>query len=154
MFDIIPIVLMNLKYEPHIFWVQFCNQLSSWLDQNSTINALISHWMVLQISCLILINSFGSAIIFPHFLHLVTSNGSYMGIITLTFGSGLFCSMTILFTETLFQWPKVFSLLNNYNLCFNQEEKEMPTEIRVCFSFFWHWWYSYWRLFPIQSLDI
>jgi len=30
---------------------------------------------------MILINSFGSAIILPHFLHLVTSNGSYMGII-------------------------------------------------------------------------
>jgi len=32
----------------------------------------------------ILISSFDSAIILPHFLHLVTSNGSYMGTKTLT----------------------------------------------------------------------
>ena len=38
-----------------------------------------------------------------HFLHLVTSKGSYMGIRTLTLGSGLFGSMKILITGTLFQ---------------------------------------------------
>jgi len=39
----------------------------------------------------ILTNSFGSAITFPHFLHLVVSNGSYIGIKT----------WTILFNENL-----------------------------------------------------
>ena len=48
----------------------------------------------------ILINSFGSAIILPHFLHLVTSNGSYIGIKTLTLGSGV-CSRKILFTSMM-----------------------------------------------------
>ena len=51
----------------------------------------------------ILINSFGCAIIFPHVLHLETSNGLYMGIRTLTLGSGLSGLTKILFTETLFQ---------------------------------------------------
>jgi len=37
----------------------------------------------------ILISSLGLAITFPQFLHLVTSNGSYIGIMTLTFGAGL-----------------------------------------------------------------
>jgi len=50
-------------------------------------------------------DSFGSAIILPHFLHFTVSNGSYMGIMTLTLlGSiGLGCSMKILLTGTLFQ---------------------------------------------------
>jgi len=33
---------------------------------------------------MILINSFGSTIISPHFLHFTVSNGSYMGMRTLT----------------------------------------------------------------------
>ena len=40
----------------------------------------------------ILTNSLGSAITFPHFLHLTTSSGSYIGIRTLTVGSELGCS--------------------------------------------------------------
>jgi len=48
-------------------------------------------------------SSFGSAIVLLHFSHLETCNGSYMGISTLTLGSGPFCSMKILFTGTRFQ---------------------------------------------------
>jgi hypothetical protein len=40
----------------------------------------------------ILISSFGFAIMLPHFLHFEVSNGSYIGIIALTLGSGEGCS--------------------------------------------------------------
>lgn len=60
-----------------------------------------ANWELLTIR----ISSFGSAIIRPHFLHSKTSNGSYIGIITLTLGSGLGCSTKILFTVTRFQCP-------------------------------------------------
>jgi len=43
--------------------------------------------------------SFGSAIILLHFSHFEVSNGSYIGIITLTSDSGEGCSMKSLFTE-------------------------------------------------------
>jgi hypothetical protein len=45
----------------------------------------------------ILIRSFGSAMTFPHFLHFTVSNGSYMGIKTLT----LLGSIGRLFNENL-----------------------------------------------------
>jgi len=45
----------------------------------------------------ILINSFGSAITFPHFLHLTTSSGSYIGIETLTLDSEEGCSENLLY---------------------------------------------------------
>jgi len=49
----------------------------------------------------ILISSLGSAITFPHLLHLDTCKGSYIGIKTLTFGSEEECSTKTLFTWTL-----------------------------------------------------
>ena len=53
----------------------------------------------------ILINSFGSAITFLHFLHVSTFNGSYIGMMIFTFSSELGCSTKILFTSNLFQCP-------------------------------------------------
>jgi len=44
------------------------------------------------------ISSFDSTSIL---VHLVTFNGPYIGIKTLTLGSGLFCSMKLLFTGSL-----------------------------------------------------
>jgi hypothetical protein len=60
----------------------------------------LTKWSLFLCIYLDFTNSLGSAIILPHFLHLATSNGSYMGIITLTLGSGEGCSRKILLTET------------------------------------------------------
>jgi hypothetical protein len=46
-------------------------------------------------------SSFGSAIVLPHFLHLETCNGSYMGTSNMTLGSGSFCSMKTLLSGSL-----------------------------------------------------
>jgi hypothetical protein len=46
-----------------------------------------------------LMSSRGSAMTLPHFLHLAICNGSYIGIMTLTLGSGLGCSIKSLSTE-------------------------------------------------------
>jgi len=51
----------------------------------------------------ICISSFGSAKTSPHFSHLETCRGSYIGIMTLTLASGEGCSTNILFTGIRFQ---------------------------------------------------
>ena len=57
-------------------------------------------------------SSLGCAIIFPHFLHLKTSNGSYIGIKAVILGSDVVCSIKILFTETEFQCPQEHFILS------------------------------------------
>jgi len=54
-----------------------------------------------------MISVFGSAIIFPHFLHFMVLRGSYIGMKILTLGSWEGCSRNILFTGTLFQYPQL-----------------------------------------------
>jgi hypothetical protein len=48
---------------------------------------------------LILINSFGSAIVLPHFSHFDVSNGSCIGIMAFTLGSGEGCSKKSCFSK-------------------------------------------------------
>jgi len=52
---------------------------------------------------MILISSFGSAITFPHFLHVSVLSGSYMGINALTFSSEVAFSISSLLASILFQ---------------------------------------------------
>ena len=55
---------------------------------------------------IILISSFGSAITFPHFSHLSVFKGLYIGIKTLTLGSGEGCGTKVLSTSRRFQQPQ------------------------------------------------
>ena len=57
--------------------------------------------LILDASTVKLFINLCDAITFPHFSHLETSNGSYIGIKTLTLGSGEGCSRKILFMRVV-----------------------------------------------------
>lgn len=63
-----------------------------------------------------------STIVSPYFSHFEVSNGSYIGIITLTLGSGEGCSMNSFLTGTLFQLGLCFLFLQITTLVEYQEQ--------------------------------
>lgn len=90
----------NKTYEDKIWRVSFLNSDSEF-DVNHQKNLMLS-----QKSYENIVSKRSGALIFFWFCHnfsafltLTISNGSYIGIITLTLGSELGCSMKILFTE-------------------------------------------------------